>query len=73
MIRVLTDRLFAGDKHYIEAVGLSTDAKPTTGLITGSTFIEQNTGDMYMFDEESATWGKFPPDAEQAEEQSGGE
>lgn len=62
MVRILVDRLFAGDKHYIEAVGLSTDSKPTTGLITGSTFIEQDTGDVYMFDEASAAWGKFPPD-----------
>lgn len=64
MIRILVDQLFAGDKHYIEAVGLSTDTKPTADLITGSTFVEQNTGDVYMFDESSETWGKFPPDAE---------
>ena len=63
MIRVLTDRFFTGDKHYIEAVGLSTDSKPTADLITGSTFVEQNTGNVYMFDEVSATWAKFPPDS----------
>ena len=66
MVRILNDQLFAGDKHYIEAVGLSTDTKPTADLVTGSTFIEQNTGDVYMFDEASETWGKFPPDAENA-------
>ena len=66
MVRILTDRLFAGDKHFIEAFGLSTDDKPTTGIITGSAFVEQDTGNVYMFDEESATWGKFPPDAESA-------
>ena len=59
MVRILTDRLYADDKHYIEAVGLSTDTKPTTGLITGCTFIEQDTGDVYMFDEVSSEWGKI--------------
>ena len=63
MVRILNDRLFAGDKHYIEAVGLSTDSKPTTDIITGSTFIEQDTGNVYMFDEVGGAWGKFPPDS----------
>ena len=30
--------------------GLSTDTKPTSGIYQGSTFIEIDTGDVYMFD-----------------------
>lgn len=66
MVRILTDRLFTGDKHFIEAFGLSTDDKPTTDIITGSTFVEADTGDVYMYDEDGAAWNKFPPDAESA-------
>lgn len=65
MVRILNDQLYTGDKHYIEAVGLSTDSKPTADVLTGSTFVEINTGDVYMFDEDSTSWLKFPPDAEQ--------
>lgn len=36
--------------------GLSTDAKPTDGLATGSAFIEVDTGKLYLFDEVGATW-----------------
>ena len=41
--------------------GLSTDEKPTvtykyTKIENGSTFIEMDTGKVYMYDEENATW-----------------
>lgn len=59
MIRVLVDRLYEGDVHYIEAAGLSTDAKPTAGIITGSKFIEADTGDQYLFaEDDSPSWNK---------------
>ena len=59
LIRILKDRLFIGDVHYIEAAGLSTDTKPTSGIITGSKFTEVDTGDEYMFAEgDSPSWNK---------------
>lgn len=51
MVRVLkSDRLNA-DVRYIEAAGLSTDDKPTSGVATGSLFQEVNTGKVYAFAE----------------------
>ena len=41
---------------YIEAAGLSTDAKPTTGVATGSVFIEVDTGKAFFFNEDAGTW-----------------
>ena len=56
MIRKLVDRYFNEDDKYSEMFGLSSDNKPIGGLITGSKFIEVDTGIVYLFDEESATW-----------------
>jgi len=36
--------------------GLSTDSKPTENIPNGSTFIEINTGKVYMFNGASSTW-----------------
>lgn len=59
MIRKLVDRYFDDSKKYSEMFGLSTDDKPTTGLVTGSKFTEVDTGDVYLFDETgSGTWTK---------------
>lgn len=41
-----------------EFAGLSTDTKPTENLATGSTFLEVDTGDVFLFDEEGPTWNK---------------
>lgn len=43
----------------IEAACLSTDTKPTTGIANGSSCIEMDTGDVYMFNEASSTWVKL--------------
>ena len=44
---------------YYEFAGLSTDTKPTgSGIATGSVFTEVNTGNVYLYDEASATWKK---------------
>ena len=60
MVRELVRQLFEGDKYYIEAVGLSTDSKPTANIITGSLFLEVNTGDIYAFEEgDSPAWDKI--------------
>ena len=56
MIRKLVDRFFNEDNKYTEMFGLSSDDKPTEGLITGSKFTEVDTGIEYRFDEESRTW-----------------
>ena len=56
MIRALVERAFTADKKYVELFGLSTDSKPTTGIITGSTFVEVDTGKVYLFNESSSTW-----------------
>lgn len=57
MIRIIVDRPFDGDKKYIEAAGLSTDTKPTGTIITGSLFLEADTGNVFVYDETgSGTW-----------------
>ena len=56
MIRKLVDRYFNEDDKYSEMYGLSSDDKPAEGLVTGSKFTEVDTGIIYLFDEESATW-----------------
>lgn len=56
MIRILLDKAFDNERHYIHAVGLSTDTKPTTGIITGSKFVAVDTGAGYLFDETSGEW-----------------
>lgn len=38
--------------------GLSTDTKPLDAP-NGSTFLEMNTGDVYMFNEAAKTWVKL--------------
>lgn len=36
--------------------GLSSDTKPTANVPNGSTFLEMNTGNVYIFDKENTTW-----------------
>lgn len=59
MVRILVEQLFEGDKKYIEATGLSTDTKPETNIITGSAFVEVNTGKAYLFDETAAAGSRW--------------
>lgn len=47
-----------GYVKYMEISGLSTDAKPTEGVATGSSFLEVDTADVYFYDEESEGWIK---------------
>lgn len=56
MIRKLVEQTFDSTKKYLKMAGLSTDSKPTSGLITGSRFYEVDTGGEYAFDEVSAAW-----------------
>lgn len=56
MIRTLVFKPFAEGRMYIEAAGLSGDAKPTERIVTGSRFHEVDTGIEYAFDEVSGIW-----------------
>ena len=56
MIRALIQQKVLPNLWYCEFAGLSSDEKPDEGLITGSKFQEVDTGIIYLFDEESATW-----------------
>lgn len=56
MVRILVDQKYTDGKKYIEASGLSTDTKPTEGLVTGSRFTEVDTGIESLLDEESGVW-----------------
>ena len=59
MVRILKEDTYQEGKRYIEAAGLSTDTKPTDGVITGSVFVEVDTGDGYLFKEaDSPEWVK---------------
>jgi len=58
MVRIVEEKIIDENKRYIEAYGLSTDTKPTELLITGSIFVEVNTGNAYLWDETGATWNK---------------
>ena len=61
MVRILNQRVFEDGKLYIDGVCVSTDSKPTDGLVTGSVLIEADTGDVYMFYEDDTTpaWSKI--------------
>lgn len=60
MVRIIVDQAFTEDKKYIEASGLSTDTKPTEGIITGSLFLEVDTGDIYAFAEgDQPAWNQI--------------
>jgi hypothetical protein len=60
MVRILKDQVFQDEKHYIEAAGISTDSKPTSGIVTGSLMLEVDTGDVYAFQEgDSPAWNKI--------------
>ena len=56
MIRALIEQTFDATKKYYVMCGLSTDTKPTSGLITGSQFHEVDTGTKYKFDEVNSLW-----------------
>ena len=60
MIRKLVENRFDENKKYVELACLSTDSKPTGGMVTGSLALEVDTGDVYAYDETSdGTWNKI--------------
>lgn len=56
MIRTLERKAFAGELLLCKLAGNSGDVKPTTWIITGSSFLEVDTGIEYLFDEVSGGW-----------------
>lgn len=56
MIRVLVQKPYNEKKTYFEFAGVSTDSKPTDGVLTGSIFEEVDTGRKYRYNEESEEW-----------------
>ena len=62
MIRILYERVFEDGKTYIDGACVDADVTdlPTTGIITGSTMICADSGDVYMFAEgDNPAWGKI--------------
>ena len=60
MVRILESRIISDGVNYVEMACLSTDSKPTTGIITGSLALEVDTGDIYAFAEgDSPAWDKI--------------
>lgn len=41
-----------------EFYGTHSEAKPTTGILNGSVFIEVDTTDIYLFNETAGSWVK---------------
>ena len=39
-----------------EFYGTSLDSKPTTGILNGSTFVEVDTGKLFLFNETAGEW-----------------
>lgn len=56
MVRVNLERPYDLEISYIEAAGLSTDEKPTEGVLTGSRFTEVDTGKVFLYDEAGTRW-----------------
>ena len=44
------------EQNLVQAVCLSTDAKPTAGIANGSMMLEMDTGKIYAFNEAASTW-----------------
>lgn len=58
MVRIIVERTYNNNLKYIEAAGLSTDTKPTGGIVTGSLFLEVDTMKLYAYDEtDTGSWG----------------
>lgn len=47
------------DEKYVEGTCLSTDTKPTAGIVNGSKLMEIDTSKLYCFDEENTEWREW--------------
>lgn len=59
MARNIVEQTFDTTHKFIKWAGLSTETKPTAGIVTGSLALEMDTGDLYGFDETNTTWYKL--------------
>lgn len=48
-----------GGKLYFEGECLSTDTKPTDGIMNGSKLLEIDTSTLYIYDQENGEWRVF--------------
>lgn len=60
LIKYIDSRFHGLNRSYLHAAGLSTDAKPVAGVVTGSIFDEVDTGSRYIFDEAAGQWMPWP-------------
>ena len=56
MVRTMKSRFYDAELSLVELAGNSGDTKPTGGIVTGSRFLEVDTGKEYIFDEVSGGW-----------------
>ena len=56
MVRALAIKKFGDGLNLARFAGLSSDNKPTEDLVTGSEFVEVDTGCIYAFDEDTGEW-----------------
>lgn len=55
-MRALVEKNFNDSKKYVEIYGTSSESKPTENIVTGSVFVEVNTGKVFLFNEDSSAW-----------------
>lgn len=55
-MRALVEKNFNDSKKYVEIYGTSSESKPTDGIVTGSVFVEVDTGKCYLFNEDASEW-----------------
>lgn len=58
MVRELAGFAYNGDNSFCDFAGVSSDTKPIGNFITGSRFVEVDTGVVFLYDETSQSW--FP-------------
>ena len=58
-MRVIERKWQESNMDYVELAGKSTENKPTTGIVSGSLYMETDTGDVYVFDETDVAWTKI--------------
>lgn len=60
MVSLINSSNFAFDKAaYVEYAGLSTDTKPVGNFMTGSIFVEVNTGKVFMYNSAAAAGSEW--------------
>lgn len=58
MVTQINDKYIGGKRRVSAYMGLSTDEKPV-GQINGSLFYEMDTGDVYLYSEDSLGTGEW--------------